>query len=169
MVVSVRDARPPDDTDGSLETPRCPALAGFQSADDQPWGQREEAGPAAPGGRRGRALPSGRAVCGSPELHRCIALPAERLLGAHPQGPSRDVCAHMHLCACALGGVGVVGGGCQGRVPAERLLGPHPRNPQFFTDALSRVSITVLVEIAGTRNTCVRGEGVGPTSRGPRG
>ena len=56
-------------TDGSLETPCHPALAGVPSADDQPWGQREEAGPAAPGGRRGRTLPSGRAVCGTPELH----------------------------------------------------------------------------------------------------
>nr|CAI9707104.1 unnamed protein product [Rangifer tarandus platyrhynchus] len=72
VAVCVRGARPPDDTDGSLETPCRPALAAVQSADDQPWGQREEAGPAAPGGRCGRTLPSGRAVCGTPELHRRI-------------------------------------------------------------------------------------------------
>ena len=60
-----------------------------------------------------------------PRAPRFIALPAERLLGARPRGSSRDVGAHVHACACAIGGVG--GGGCQGRVPAERLLGAHPQ------------------------------------------
>lgn len=87
----------------------------------------------------------------TPGLHECIPLPAERLLGAHPQGPSSDACARVpvHL--------GCRGGGSQGRVPTKRLLGAHPRNPQSVTDALSRVSINALVEIAGDqKHSCLR-------------
>ena len=95
--------------------------------DTQPWGQCEAQ--QTPGGQCGRTLRSGRTVCGTPKLHRCIPLPAERLPGPHPQGSSRDVYAHVHTCACALGGVRWAGS--QGRVPEERILGPHPQEPSL--------------------------------------
>lgn len=79
VAVCVRDARPPDDTDGSLETPCRPALAGVQSADDQPWGRREEASPAAPeGGVEGHSPRESRVWDPrAPQAHRftCGATP----------------------------------------------------------------------------------------------
>lgn len=63
--------------------------------------------------RRGQQTPcrevwrtrlSGRTVRGTPGPHRRIPLPAERLLGAHPRGSSRDACAHVCLCTCGVGG-----------------------------------------------------------------
>ena len=111
VAVCVRDARPPDDTDGSLETPCRPALAGVQSVTTSPGdGVRKQV--QRPPREAWKDTPLGRAVCGTPELHRRTALPAERPLGARPQGSSRDVCAPVHACACALGGVGGTPGAC---------------------------------------------------------
>lgn len=122
-----------------------------------------------PGGQCGRTLLSGRTMCGTPELHRCIPLPAERLLGPHSQESSRDVCVHVHMCTCALGGVRW--GGSQGRVPAERLLGPHPQESLLsFSEMHCQESPSMhWLKYQGTGNTHVCGKGMGSTRRGPHG
>ena len=103
--------------------------------DDQRWGQREEERQQTPGREVWRTRLSGRTVRGTPGLHGCIPLPAERLLGAHPQGPSRD---GVHTCACALGVSGRVPGACTllkrgspSCTPTSPLPPPHFLGPQI--------------------------------------